>query len=62
MSEFEVPDNVVYIDEFKRERWLHRLRVSREMAKLVTPTPEQQFGRNVVPFPEERDEEGDGIA
>lgn len=60
MSEFEVPDNVTYIDEFKRERWLHNLRVSREMAKLVVPTPEQVFGRNVIPFP--IDEEGDGIA
>ena len=60
MSEFEVPDNVVYIDEFKRERWLHNLRVSREMAKLVIPTPEQQFGRNVIPFPEQPD--GGGAA
>lgn len=28
-------DNVVYIDEFKRERWLHNLRVSRELGQLA---------------------------
>lgn len=32
------PDNVVYIDEYKRARWLYNLRVSRELSQLGVMT------------------------
>lgn len=46
------PDNVTYIDEFKRERWLHRLRVAREMGEVIIKNGKPVEGEAVIiPFP-----------
>jgi type II secretory pathway component PulL len=42
----ETPDNVVYIDEYKRERWLRNLQINRNLGRktladvIVLPDPE----------------------
>lgn len=58
------PDNVTYIDEFKRERWLLRLRVAREMGEVILfPGGKPVVGEaKIIPFPKQPQDPGDGAA
>lgn len=45
-------DNVTYIDEFRRERWLLRLRVAREMGEVILLHGKPVEGEaQIIPFP-----------
>lgn len=45
-------DNVTYIDEFRRERWLLRLRVAREMGEVILLHGKPIKGEaQIIPFP-----------
>jgi len=49
-------DNVTYIDEFKRERWLLRLRVAREMGEVILLHGKPIKGEaQIIPFPKKPD-------
>lgn len=47
------PDNVVYIDEFKRERWLARLDASRKVGEVAVGNVTVIYSEpaQVIPFP-----------
>ena len=45
-------DNVVYIDEFRRERWLLKLRLARETGEIAVFHSQQDGLATVIPFPE----------
>lgn len=55
MSE-TIDDNVVYIDEFKRERWLARLQASRKVGEVVMNNVTVIYSEpaQVIPFPIEK--------
>lgn len=56
------PDNVTYIDEFKRDRWLLRLRVAREMGEVILLHGKPVEGEaQIIPFPTNPDQP-DGAA
>lgn len=57
------PDNVTYIDEFKRERWLLRLRVAREMGEVIVSKGRVVEGEaQIIPFPKQPEDPGDPAA
>lgn len=57
------PDNVTYIDEFRRERWLLRLRVAREMGEVILVNGKPVKGEaQIIPFPKQPEDPGDGAA
>lgn len=58
----EIPDNVTYIDEFKRERWLLRLRVARESGEVATFGALQDQDAQIIPLRPEQTDEPDGAA
>lgn len=46
-------DNVIYIDEFRRERWLLKLEIARDMGGVAVFNAENPDGEvaDVIPFP-----------
>lgn len=50
-------DNVVYIDEFKRERWLLKLRLAREVGQHTLSSEVDLSNLIIFPTPD-----GDGAA
>lgn len=54
-------DNVVYIDEFRREQWLLKLRVARESGTVAVFGAIHEEDAQVIPFPV-RGEVPDGAA
>jgi hypothetical protein len=60
--ESEPNDNVTYIDEFKRKRWLLRLRVARDMGEVILLHGRPIKGKaQIIPFPTNPDQP-DGAA
>lgn len=57
----EIPDNVTYIDEYRRERWLLRLRMARETGEIAVFGAMQPTDAQIIEFPQ-RDDEPDGAA
>lgn len=57
-------DNVTYIDEFKRDRWLLRLRIARQMGETIVSKGQPIKGEaQIIPFPVKPDDpEGDPAA
>lgn len=56
-------DNVIYIDEFKRDRWLLRLRVAREMGQVILDKGKPVTGEaQIIPFPKKPNDPGDPAA
>lgn len=47
----KIDDNVVYIDEFNRERWLLKLRIARESGRVAVFNGVQQHDAEIIPFP-----------
>ena len=60
------PDNVHYIDEHRRERWLARLERARKLGEVLVINGIVQEGHmaDVIPFPDRRqtEEPGDPVA
>jgi hypothetical protein len=59
------PDNVTYIDEHRRERWLARLERARKMGEVLILNGIVQEGHvaDVIPFPQKQPEDpGDPAA
>lgn len=57
------PDNVTYIDEFRRERWLLRLRIAREMGEVILLHGQPVKGEaQIIPFPKQPEDPGDPAA
>lgn len=59
------PDKkVTYIDEFKRDRWLLRLRIAREMGEVIIQHGKPVEGEaQIIPFPKKQPEDpGDPAA
>lgn len=56
-------DNVTYIDEFRRERWLLRLRIAREMGQVILEHGQPVKGEaQIIPFPKRPQGPGDPAA
>lgn len=57
-------DNVTYIDEFKRDRWLLRLRMAREMGQVIIEKGRPIEGEaEIIPFPQKQPQDpGDPAA
>lgn len=59
----EIPDNVVYIDEHNRERWLLKLKIARESGQIAVFGAIQPKPADIIPFPKPYDDsEPDGAA
>jgi len=54
-------DNVTYIDEFRREQWLLKLRMARETGAVAVFGALQPTDAQIIPFPTP-DDEPDGAA
>lgn len=50
----EIPDNVVYIDEHNRERWLLKLQIAREQGRIAVFGAIQPEPAKIIQFPTER--------
>lgn len=48
-------DNVVYIDEYQRERWLLKLEVAREAGSVAVFNADLGQDAQVIQFPEHHD-------
>lgn len=57
----QIPDNVVYIDEHNRERWLLKLRLAREQGRVAIFNAQQANDAQIIPF-RRRDDDPDGAA
>lgn len=57
----EIPDNVTYIDEFRRERWLLKLRVARETGEIAVFGAIHEKNAEIIEFPQKHDDP-DGAA
>ena len=44
-------DNVTYIDEFRREQWLLKLRLARESGQVAVFGAMQPTDAKIIPFP-----------
>ena len=44
-------DNVFYIDEFRREQWLLKLRIARESGQVAVFGALQPTDAKIIPFP-----------
>lgn len=59
----EIPDNVVYIDEHNRERWLLKLRIARETGQIAVFGKIQPKPAEILQFPDIYDDsDPDGAA
>lgn len=59
----EIPDNVVYIDEHNRERWLLKLKIARESGQIAVFGAIQPEPAKIIPFPQRNaDQPPDGAA
>ena len=47
----EIPDNVSYIDEHNRERWLLKLRLAREQGRVAVFNAQNTHDAIIIPFP-----------
>ena len=61
MTEQSPDDNVVYIDEFNRERWLLKLRVARETGRVAVFNQHRSQDAQIIPF-RRPDNDPDGAA
>lgn len=48
-------DNVTYIDEFRRERWLLKLEVARQTGSIAVFNADLGQDAKVIPFPRQED-------
>lgn len=56
-------DNVVYIDEHNRERWLLKLRIARESGQIAVFGAIRDKPADIIPFPKPYiDDDPDGAA
>ena len=55
-------DNVIYIDEFRRERWLLKLHLARETGEIAVFGSLHDQDATVIPFPDRSEPEGDPAA
>jgi hypothetical protein len=53
---------VIYIDEFRRDRWLLKLQVARETGEVAVFGAIQPKLADVIPFPVQPEAEPDGAA
>jgi len=51
MENGEIPDNVEYIDEHNRERWLLKLKIARESGRVAVFSPILEQDAIIIQFP-----------
>ncbi len=56
------PDNLVYIDEFRREQWLLKLKIARQTGQMALFNKEYETPGQLILFPTQPDSPPDNVA